>query len=344
MTLGGSSGIYGDDARGAHPSTTGQHRSCIDVCGWPPMISPRAALALAGVFCWGSSWSVPARAADPAKVEWSEDWRPVRPWEVGAAASLTVGDTLFETYVPLPTHASWNSGILFDDWARGVFRGKTASVQSTASTLSDIFYKGGAFVPFVMDDWFAAAGLHQNGELATRLLVIDFESLGFAGLVSLAAEHSVGRARPYTRSCGPDGHVRDSTGDIIQTCGGDNDYRSFFSGHSTATSTVASLVCLHHQHLPLFGGGFADLLPCLAMIGVAGAEGILRLVYDEHWASDVIIGWMDGVFSGYVLPSLLHFGFRSGRPLGEMRAGSLDAFPTLRPYPGGAGVGLLGTF
>jgi hypothetical protein len=38
-----------------------------------------------------------------------------------------------------------------------------------------------------------------------------------------------------------------------------------------------------------------------------------------------------------VLPSLLHFGFGGGRPIGEIHAGTLDMVPTLLPTPGGDG-------
>jgi membrane-associated phospholipid phosphatase len=268
----------------------------------------------------------------------------VKYWEVAAALALTVGDTEFEDRVPLPTHATWTQPILFDSWARSVFRGRTAAVQSFASTSTDIMYKGGALVPFIVDDYFAAASLHQSADVAWQLAVIDFQSYGIAGLVSLTAEHAVGRARPYTESCNANGQVLDAQGHVLQTCGSGNDFRSFYSGHATATATTASLVCLHHQHLPLFGGGFADLAPCLLMIGVSAATGILRLVYDEHWASDVMVGWADGFLSGYVLPSLMHFGFGSGRPIGEVHYGSLYAVPTLLPRPGGSELGLVGLF
>jgi hypothetical protein len=293
----------------------------------------------------GFLWIAPASATatDPDKVEWSPDWARVNIPEVVAALVLTVGDTEFEDRVPLPNHASWDKPILFDTWARGVFRGKTASLQQFASTSTNVMYQGGALVPFIVDDYFAAAGLHQNVEVAWQLAVIDFDAFGVAGIVSLAAEHAVGRARPYTLSC-VNGYVRDAQGHVLQECGGGNDFRSFFSGHAAATATTAGLVCVHHQHLPLFGGGVADLAPCLFMIAVSAATGVLRLVYDEHWASDVMVGWIDGVLSGYVLPSLLHFGFGDGKPPGQIVAGDLQAVPTLLPCPGGAAAGLLGTF
>ncbi len=38
------------------------------------------------------------------------------------------------------------------------------------------------------------------------------------------------------------------------------------------------------------------------MIGVAGSNGILRMVADDHGATDVLLGWSVGAFSGYVCP------------------------------------------
>jgi membrane-associated phospholipid phosphatase len=281
-----------------------------------------------------------AQATDPDRVEWSPDWPRVRLWEAVAAVALAIGDTEIEERVPLPGSATWRGGILFDDWARGVFRGRTVSAQSTASTVSDALFKVGSLVPFIIDLYFATLSVHQNADVALQMLVIDLESFGISGLISLTGEHGVGRSRPYTEDCG----LRDASGNLLHTCGTGNDNRSFFSGHAAATATAAGLTCVHHQHFPLFGGGVADLAPCLVMIGVSAATGILRLVYDEHWASDVVVGWTVGALSGYVLPSVLHYGFGSGRRAGAIRSGSVDMVPTLMPYRGGAGVGMVGVF
>jgi len=306
-------------------------------------VNPAPRLLCAAILAAGLTNPI-AAYADPGSVQCSDAWPRVRLWEVMDALALTVGDTEFEARVPLPSHATWNTPILFDTWARNLLRGRTAAIQSFASTSTDIMYKAGSLVPFVVDDYFAAASVHQNADLAWQLAVIDLQSFGIAGLVSLTAEHSVGRARPYTLSCNAHGQVLDAQGHVMQTCGTGNDFRSFYSGHATATATTAGLVCVHHQHLPLFGGGFADLAPCLLMIGVSAAAGVLRVVYDEHWASDVVVGWADGVLSGYLLPSLLHFGFGGGRPVGEIRSGSLDMVPTLLPQPDGTELGMVGVF
>jgi membrane-associated phospholipid phosphatase len=282
----------------------------------------------------------PALAADPDTVEWSPDWRRVHVAEAVATIALTVADTEIDTQIPYPSHADWHGGILFDNWARSVFRGRTLSAQRTASDASDLMYKVGSLVPLVVDDFFATLSVHENADVALQMLFIDLEAFSVSGLVSLTAEHAVGRARPYTEDC----NLRDSSGNLLHQCGTANDARSFYSGHATATATTAGLVCVAHQHLPLFGGGFADLAPCLLMIGVSLTTGVLRLVYDEHWASDVMTGWAVGAASGYLLPAALHYGFGGKRPPGEIVAGELRALPTLLPYQGGVGAGFVGVF
>ena len=65
---------------------------------------------------------------------------------------------------------------LFDTWARNVFRGRTAAIQSFASISTDIMYKAGALVPFVVDDYFTAISFHRNADVGLRLLVMTWVS------------------------------------------------------------------------------------------------------------------------------------------------------------------------
>jgi membrane-associated phospholipid phosphatase len=304
-----------------------------------------ARLSAALLLAAGILRATPARAADPDRVEWSDDWPRVRLWEAVDAAVLTIADTGIENYVPIVSPARWRGGILFDDWARKVFRAGGPSEQSTASTVSNFIFYGGTLVPFIVDDYVVALTVHRSADVALQMFFINMQSLGVSGLVSLTAEHSVGRARPYTDECGPDGSIRDAAGRVFPNrCGSSNDNRSFFSGHVAAVTTMTGLTCVHHQHIPLYGGGFSDLAPCLVMIGLSGTTGILRLVYDEHWATDVVTGWAVGALTGYVLPSVLHYGFGGGRPVGTIRSGDLYAVPTITPVAGGAGVGIAGSF
>jgi membrane-associated phospholipid phosphatase len=306
------------------------------------MSRPLAAFGLAAATMLVAST---ATATDPDRVEWSKDWPRARLWEAVSAVVLTVADAEIEPNVPIQSQARWRGGILFDDWARSALRGRTAGIQSAASTTSDILYYAGTIGPLVIDNYFVTLSIHQNADVAFQMLVINMQSLGISGLVSLVAEHGAGRARPYTDQCDSNGQIHDASGALMPNhCGTSNDFRSFFSGHTAAVSTMAGLTCAHHQHLPLYGGGFADLAPCLVMIGAATATGVLRMVYDEHWASDVITGAVVGTLSGYVLPSVLHYGFGSGRAIGEVRSGSLVMVPSVLGYPGGAGIGAVGLF
>jgi hypothetical protein len=282
---------------------------------------------------------VPAAAQDTNKVEWHPEWPRVSAWEAAVAVGLTIADTEIDTKVPYPSQASWHGGILFDDWARNLLHGRTLAVQSAASTISDWEYKAGSLVPFVVDDYIAALSVHQNADVALQMLFIDWEALGVSGIISLTAEHAVGRQRPYAANC----NDRDPSGRLLHVCGTSNDDRSFYSGHATATATTAGLVCIEHQRLHLFGNNAADIAMCAFMVGVSLSAGILRLVYDQHWASDVITGWVVGSASGYVLPALLHYGF-GDRPPGEFVAGPFHGVPTLLSYPGGAGAGIAGIF
>jgi len=284
-----------------------------------------------------------ARAEDPTRVKWSDDWPRVRTVELVNIAGLTVASIAIAGLWDPPSSASWHQPILFDNWARGLLRGHTNNAQSTAADISDILYKGAVFAPYLIDVYFVTLGVHENSDVGVQMLLINLQSLGITGVVSLGVERAIGRSRPYVRDCGPDGKVRSASGEVLlNSCGTDGDFQSFYSGHAAATATTAGLTCAHHQHLPLYGGGIADLTPCVLMIGVSAVTGVSRMVADRHWASDVLVGWSVGAFSGYVLPSLLHYGFGNGRPVGELAFGTARAVPVVAVHPGGAIIGLAG--
>src|SRR5258708_34851244 len=95
-----------------------------------------------------------AHATDPDRVEWSKDWPRVRTWEAIDAVVLTIADAEIEPNVPIQSQAHWRGGILFDDAVRSGLRGRTAAVQSAASTASDILYYGLTIGPLGIDNYF----------------------------------------------------------------------------------------------------------------------------------------------------------------------------------------------
>jgi membrane-associated phospholipid phosphatase len=284
-----------------------------------------------------------AHAADPDRVEWSPDWPRVRPWEIAGTFSLIAADVAIQLWVPTPHTSRFADGNFLDEWARDTLKAPSIAAQRTASSWSDGLFYGSVLVPFVVDFYFGALSIHQNSDVAMQMLAIDLQSFAMAGFFTISAE-KLGRERPYAQDCASDGTVRDRSGHVVHRC--DVSVRqSFVSGHTVAATTAAGLVCVHHQHLPLFGGGAGDLAACLSMVGVAGATGVLRIVSDEHWATDVLLGWTIGAFSGYVLPSVLHYGFGSGRALAQARTANVQWLPTVMAVDGGGAlIGAVGTF
>ncbi len=302
-------------------------------------------LVAAGVWSILATITPRAQATDPDRVEWSPDWPRVHLVEGLDIVALTVASYEINAHWKPPVHSNWTRPILFDSWAREEFRGQTRREQQTARDVGDYLYKGAVLAPYIVDAYVVALGVHQSADVAIEMVLMNLQSLGITGVTSLAAERGIGRARPYVRDCGPDGAARSESGRLLMNhCVGRNDNQSFWSGHAAATATMAGLTCVHHQHLPLYGGGVADLVPCLLMSGISIGVGMTRLVSDRHWASDVLVGWSVGALSGYVLPSLLHYGFRSRGPVGETRVAGMRLVPVPEAFPDGAGLGVAGVF
>lgn len=132
------------------------------------------------------------------------------------------------------------------------------------------------------------------------VLMIDLQSLLLAGMISRAGHIFIGRDRPSGRVCGSDP-------DYDDLCPSRSRFVSFFSGHTALAVAGAALTCLHHQELPLWGGGAVEAVPCVTMVAAATATGILRISSDRHYATDVVFGAGVGLATGLLLPWLLHF-------------------------------------
>jgi hypothetical protein len=300
-------------------------------------------LAVCSAFAGVALRSPTADAEQEKTVEWNDNWPRVHLVEVGAIVALTIGSIEINS-LPYADHAHWSRPILFDTAARNFFKSNSASVQEFAGNMSDNLYHGMVLAPYIIDNYIVALGVHQNADVALQMTLINLQSLGLSGVMSLGAEHGVGRVRPYVQDCGPGLGAPDKVG--FNHCDGVGDFQSFYSGHAAAAFTMAGLTCVHHQHLPLYGGGFADALACIVMGALATTTGVLRLVVDRHWASDVLIGTGVGILNGYILPSWLHYGFGDSRR--KVPTVMKTSFGYVAPIPqvfaGGGGLGLAGIF
>jgi len=246
-----------------------------------------------------------AHAQQATSVEWQQEWPRFRGIEIGvtAALALETGAALF--LYPDPK-ANWHGGILFDDPVRNLLRLRTRGARETANQVSDVLYFTLATYPLVVDAGIVAGAVHGSGDVALQLMAMDLESYAFSGAIALSLEH-IGRVRPEERGCRGDPNYSKDCGNPAQL------NASFLSGHTTIAFTGAGLMCAHHQHLPLYGGGAPDLIACVTALSAATGAGASRIMADKHYATDVLLGMGVGLFGGYGLPMLLHYGATSGR-------------------------------
>ncbi len=298
--------------------------------------------------------SEPSLAAPRGPVEWKPSWRRFSANEGVATIGLTVGSYILERRLDNPGHALLPGAVpLLDDPVRWALRGRDAKTQIAFERISDLGYRGMALFPYVVDVGIVALGVHRNADVAAQMALIDAQSLTLAGVTQLFASRVLGRERPYEQDCRGPGSRTTS-----RECLSAADHKSFYSGHTAAAFTSAGLVCVHHQYIPLYGGGAPDAWACTWALTVATATGFLRLGTDAHWASDVIVGAGVGWLYGYLMPRFMHYDTPASRarrraggaaaalgPLGEPGHDPRRILwtPTFTPVADGGVIGLTGT-
>jgi membrane-associated phospholipid phosphatase len=156
---------------------------------------------------------------------------------------------------------------------------------------------------------------------------MDFESYALGSIAAISLYDAVGRTRPSYVDCQRDPSIGDCT---------TSPTASFPSGHTAEAFIAAGLSCANHEFVPIYGNRAMDWLACARDLTLATADGVLRIMGDRHYATDVLAGGAIGFAFGYGLPVFLHYAspWRS-------RA---TAF-ALAPMTGGApGISAVGTF
>ncbi|HZX40532.1 MAG TPA: phosphatase PAP2 family protein, partial [Myxococcaceae bacterium] len=205
---------------------------------------------------------------------------------VGALAVVQFG-------VSAPTQGKW-AGNGFDDWVRGGLRLSSESGRATASTISDV----GVYIlsAFPLINATLVAGVeHERWDIAWRLMVLDAETLLTATFAAISLQHLTARERPFVQECVTNPNLRD--------CQTGSKYQSFPSGHTTLVFAAVSLECFHHGYLDTSHTGWGAAV-CPATVGVAIVTGVLRVMADRHWATDVIAGAVLGGTIGWAIPAL----------------------------------------
>jgi hypothetical protein len=228
----------------------------------------------------------------------------VGPIEYVSTTLLAAGIITLEL-LPGAKEPGWARPVFFDGAARDAFHAESSRGRAVADAASDVLAAAGYALPLLVDPWIVAPAREGDVDVGWQLFVIGAQSVALTHAVNLAAKRAFARERPYLTGCAEDPNYS-------HLCTAPDRYRSFFSGHSAATATGAGLVCAHHTHLELYGGGAPDSAACAAAVTGSLLTGVLRVIADRHWLSDVAVGHVVGFATGYLLPSGIYYGgFRS---------------------------------
>ncbi|MGC4094800.1 MAG: phosphatase PAP2 family protein [Polyangiaceae bacterium] len=238
-------------------------------------------------------------------------YRPIGPDDYALTLMGFVGAGMVALALPVrASQSNWDRPILFDGPVRDLTLGDTTASRARYDAVSNVtLYSSVAWVAF--DALGYSWALRRRPELARELAWIDAESYAVTLLATNLTKRLVQRRRPYATRCDDDAAYNDKCGSADQNV-------SFFSGHSSISATSAGLLCFQHQAFRLYGGGAPDALACAGGVGLMAATGLLRIASDNHWASDVAVGYLVGFASGYGLPWLLR---SQGTPRAESRSG-----------------------
>jgi membrane-associated phospholipid phosphatase len=292
-----------------------------------------AGVALTAALMAASSTARAGNADPDDPLRWDLAWTHAGPADytlsgVGLGALALEAGFLQSRQPPL----HWRGPILFDQAVRDLLRGSTAGVRDAAAAVSWSLLGLEVADPLFID--VAYAWKRYGRGLAWDLFWQDATAISLASAADLALRDLVGRARPPVSDCL-------AAGGSTSHCLGSNPEatRSFPGGHIAIATTAAALVCTQHLSLHLYGPPW-DALACGAAVTVDAAIGTLRLVTDNHWATDIVAGSAFGLAVGWGVPVLMHLQGRA-RSQGDLRPGLIPAPIAVRH---GAGLAVTGWF
>jgi membrane-associated phospholipid phosphatase len=262
-----------------------------------------------------------AAEPDDGALRWKDEWPRFRPVEYVVTGVLGPAALAEYFIVPAQSQPHWYGGVLFDDTVRDALRVRSPSGLRAVRAASDAL--GALVVVWAVGvDSFVVPLLRGSPAVAAQGTLVDVETYSISSLVAVSLYDTIGRTRPSYFDCQKDPSV-DAQCSISPTA-------SFPSGHVNEAFTAAGLSCANHAYLRPYGGRFADGFACGRDLVLAGTDGVLRIMGDRHYTTDVLVGGAMGFAFGYGLPVLLHYRV-PGRSAGAV---------TFVPMSG-AGVGLV---
>jgi membrane-associated phospholipid phosphatase len=241
----------------------------------------------------------------PNAVRWSDEWPRFRSWEYVATSVALVG-ALYLRFLGPNESANLRGGWLFDDDVLDAIALDSVDGHRNAAYAAHTLF-GATFAYRLVDSLVLPLAIHDDSDLALQMSMIDLEAFGTVAIVLWGTQVFVRRERPVVGRHCDDPEFARVTGEC-QTDNRDRN-RSFIAGHLATVLAGAGVTCMHHSHIPLYGGA-GDSIACGAMIGAAGVTGALRMMTEDHHPTDTLLGIGLGAVAGWVVPGVLHYGSR----------------------------------
>lgn len=254
-------------------------------------LRPRIAIAALGLAA--ALTSSPSAHASDDELAWR--WRAFGPVDAVVTATFAFG-AVIDRVAPNPDQVRWGEGWAVDAGFRDAFVLGSTNARTAAARASDVTVGLLTAQPFA--DAAIAGLVYGEPETAWQMTAISFAAIMANVATTGLVKRFTGRDRPIKTACDADPTYDDS-------CGG-RPPRSFYSGHASSAFTVASLTCVHHAHLPLYGRGW-DEVACVTALLAAGTVAYERVISDRHYLSDVVAGAAMGSLTGGLLPWLLYY-------------------------------------
>jgi hypothetical protein len=269
---------------------------------------------------------------------WPANVPVMRWWEYAGGAALLGGSFAIRFTVDVAGEPTWTGGILLDEVIYDTSFVESPHLFRTWRSIGDIGYFA-SFAWSVVDP--VIAGFSYDWGTAVQMTMMNLEAFSVFSMVLSFSQMLIQRERPATREC----ETPEKAAALGVSCGRGNQNvnRSFIGGHTGTAATAATLTCLHHAQLPLWGSRAADALPCVTATAMTALVFTSRTITGQHYFTDNLLGVGVGVMSGLV-PWSLHYAFPLFQGL-EEDAAELPLLPTgaiVAPNEGGATVQVTG--
>jgi len=244
--------------------------------------------------------------ASQHRLAWREEW-PRYSFDE-AALSLGLG-LLVVAAEALPTATSrpnWTDVNALDGAVHDGLRLNLADQRESARIAGDVLMWVDLGIPYVIDALFATGIGDGSWDTALQMGLISLEANIVALVVWRVTSLLARRERPLTHDC-----INPSSDPLRNPsaveCVNPPSPQSFSSNTAVNAFTGAGLTCLHHTTMSIFGDEGADATACVGAITIASVAGLLRVMSNLEYLTDVVTGAAIGLVSGWLLPWLLHY-------------------------------------